>query len=218
MSRRSSHVLRCFKFNRKIPEVLSSDRKLMRQIEETTKLKLIIATIALLIIMITPAVVPHVSAQSTSFSFNLITPNVSKAVADIMIQGIFVAKDSTTRLTGSGTFDSSTNAVSGGGSVTGFSPTGSVDVRGTWTVTDLVSFNHYTGPMGNPGHQGGLLMVKASFTITFTFNGATKTFDGIPVQISCLINAPAMAPGEGTTIPGIFDQAVSGFTLFHENS
>jgi hypothetical protein len=189
----------------------------MLQIEETTKLKLILATIAVLVIMIAPAVLPHVSAQSTSFSFNLITPNISKALATITVQGVTVVKDSTTRLTGSGTFDASTSAVSGGGSVTGFSPTGSVDVRGTWTVTNFVSFNHYTGPMGNPGHQGGLLMVKASFTLTFTFNGATMTFAGIPVQISCRINAPSGAPDEGTTIPGIFDEAVSGATLFHEN-
>jgi len=198
--------------------VLSSDRKPMRQVEETTKLKLILATIALLVIMIAPAVLPHVSAQSTSFSFNLITPNVSKALATITIQGVTVLKDSTTRLTGSGAFDTSSKAVSGGGSVTGFSPTGSVDVRGTWVVTDFVSFNHYAGPMGNPGHQGGLLLVKASITITSTASGITMTFPGIPVQVSCRINAPSGAPDEGTTFPGIFDEAVSGATLFHENS
>jgi hypothetical protein len=72
--------------------------------------------------------------------------------------------------------------------------------------------------MGNPGHQGGLLMVKASFTLTFTFNGATMTFAGILVQVSCRINAPSGAPDEGTTIPGIFDESVSGATLFHEDS
>ena len=190
----------------------------MLQIEETTKLKLILATIALLVIMIVPAVLPHVSAQSTSFSFNLITPNVSEALATVTVQGVTVLKGSTARLTGSGTFDTSSKAITGGGSVTGFSPTGSVDVRGTWTVTDLVSFNQYTGPMGNPGHQGGLLMVKASVTITSTALGITMTFPGILVQISCRINAPSVAPDEGTTFPGIFDEAVSGATLFHENS
>jgi hypothetical protein len=166
--------------------------------------------------MVAPAVLPHVSAQSTSFYFNLITPNVSKALATITIMGVTVEKGSTTRLTGSGTFDSSTDAVTGGGSVTGFTPSGSVDVRGTWTVTDFVSFQSYGGP--SPGIQGGLLMVKASFTITFTFNGATMTFSGIPVQVSCMVNAPSGAPHEGTTIPGIFDEAVSGLTLFHESS
>lgn len=181
-------------------------------------MKTILVTIALLVVMITPAMLPHVSAQSTSFSFNLVTPNVSKALVTITVMGVTVVKGSTTRLTGSGTFDTSTKAVNGGGSVTGFSPTGSVDVRGTWVVTDFVGFNHYTGPMGNPGQQGGLLLVKASFTLTFAFNGATMTFAGIPVQISCRINAPSGAPDEGTTIPGIFDEAVSGKTLFHENS
>ena len=190
----------------------------MKRVEETTKLKLILAAIAVLATMIAPAVLPHVSAQSTSFSFNLITPNVSKALATITVQGVTILKGSTTRLTGSGTFDTSSKDVSGGGSVTGFSPTGSVDVRGTWTVTDLVSFNQYAGPMGNLGHQGGLLMVKASITVTTTVGGITMTFPGILVQISCRINAPPGAPDEGTTFPGIFDEAVSGNTLFHENS
>jgi len=113
----------------------------MKRVEETTKLKLILATIVVLVTMIAPAVLPHVSAQSTSFSFNLITPNVSKALATITVQGVTILKGSTARLTGSGIFDTSSKAVSGGGSVTGFSPTGSVDVRGTWVVTDLVSFN-----------------------------------------------------------------------------
>ncbi|HVH15294.1 MAG TPA: hypothetical protein VNA15_06215 [Candidatus Angelobacter sp.] len=169
--------------------------------------------------MIAPAVLPHVSAQSTSFSFNLVTPNVSKALATITVQGVTIEKGSTTRVTGSGTFDTSSKDVSGGGSVTGFSPTGSVDVRGTWVVTDFVSFIQYTGPMGNPGHQGGLLMVKASITITSTALGITMTFPGILVQISCRINAPSgTTPDEGTTFPGIFDEAVSGATLFHANS
>lgn len=190
----------------------------MLQIEETTKLKLILATITVLVIMIAPGLLPHVLAQSTSFSFNLVIPNVSKALATITVQGVTIEKGSTTRLTGSGTFDTSSKDVSGGGSVTGFSPTGSVDVRGTWVVTDLVSFNQYTGPMGNPGHQGGLLLVKASITITSTALGITMTFPGITVQISCRINAPSGAPDEGTTFPGIFDEAVSGATLFHENS
>ncbi len=71
--------------------------------------------------------------------------------------------------------------------------------------------------MGNSGHQGGLLTVKASITVT-SVSGITMTFPGIPVQISCRINAPSGAPDEGTTFPGIFDEAVSGNTLFHENS
>ena len=190
----------------------------MRRIDETAKLKLILATIALLVIILAPAVLPQVSAQSTSFSFNLITPNVSMAPNTVTVQGITVLKGSTVRLTGSGTFDTSSKGVSGGGPVTGSTPTGSVDVRGTWVVTDFVSFSHYTGPMGNPGEQGGLLMVKASFTVTFSFNGVTMTFAGVPVQVSCRINAPSGAPDEGTTIPGIFTERVSGLTLFHENS
>jgi hypothetical protein len=146
------------------------------------------------------------SAQTTSFSFNLIGPNVSIATTTVTGPGFTVMQGSTLQLTGSGTFDTATGSVTGGGSFTEFSPNGAVLDRGTWASSALVGFNSYGGP--NPGIQGGLLglIIKAS-------NGFTAIF-----QVSCRVNAPAGAPDEGTTVPGLYDEAVSGLTLFHVNA
>ncbi len=145
------------------------------------------------------------ASQQTSFSFNLIGPNLSKATATV--SGTPVMKDDTLRLTGSGTFDTSTHAVRGGGSVTHFRPDGTVFARGTWVLTGFVSFNSYGGP--RPGTQGGVLMAKV------TIIGPEATFTGITLQVSCKVKAPANAPDEGATLPDLFPERVSGLTLFH---
>jgi hypothetical protein len=161
---------------------------------------IIIVVIAAMLVSAFPL---QVSAQTTSFSFNLIGPNVSVATKTTTGPGFTVVIGSTLTLTGSGTFDTATGAVTGGGSFTEFSPNGAFIDRGTWASSALVTFNPYGGP--SPGIQGGLLglVVKAS-------NGFTAIF-----QVSCRVNAPAGAPDEGTTIPGLYDGAVSGLTLFH---
>ncbi len=111
------------------------------------------------------------------------------------------------RITGSGTFDTSSNGVSGGGSVTHFRPDGTAFARGTWVLTGFVSFNSYGGP--SPGVQGGVLTAKV------TIIGPEATFTGLTLQVSCKVNAPPGAPDEGTTLPGLFGDAASGLTLFH---
>ncbi len=145
------------------------------------------------------------ASQQTSFAFNLITPNVSMATATV--PGTPVLQGDTLRLTGAGSFDTSTHAVSGGGSFTHFKPDGTVFARGTWVLTDFVNFNSYGGP--SPGVQGGVLTAKV------TIIGPEATFTGLTLQVSCKVNAPAGAPDEGTTLPGLFSDAVSGLTLFH---
>jgi hypothetical protein len=163
-------------------------------------------TIALIAAVLVSAFPVHASAQTTSFSFNLIGPNVSLATKTTTGPGFTVVQGSTVALTGSGTFDTATGAVAGGGSFTEFSPNGAVVDRGTWTSTALFSFKTYGGP--SPGLQGGLLMLEITAS-----DGHTAIF-----QVSCLVNAPAGAPDEGTTVPGLYDQAVSGNTLFHVNA
>lgn len=160
---------------------------------------------ATLLLATVPGITLYASAQSTSFSFNLITPNVSLATATVA--GTPVAAGDTLRLTGSGTFDTSSQVASGGGSFTHFRPDGTVFARGTWIVTNFVSFNSYGGP--SPGIQGGLLTAK------ITIVGPEATFTGIAMHVSCRVNAPQGAPDEGTTLPALFSNTVSGLTLFH---
>jgi len=148
------------------------------------------------------------SAHATgaaSYSFNLVSPNLAKA--ENTVPGTPIVAGDVLRLTGSGAFDGTNAIATGGGSFTHYRPDGSVFARGTWVVTGFQSFKSYGGP--NPGAQGGLLLV------TVTLIGPEATFAGLTLQVSCLINAPAGAPEEGTTLPGLFQEPTGGTTLFH---
>ncbi len=147
------------------------------------------------------------AASATSNSFNLIGPNTS--MAPNTIPGTPIAAGDVLRLTGSGAFDSSKGTASGGGSFTHYKPDGSVFARGLWVVTGFQSFTSYGGP--NPGKQGGVLHV------TVTIIGPEATFAGLTLQVSCHLNAPAGAPDEGATLPGLFSVPTGGNTLFHTN-
>jgi len=121
--------------------------------------------------------------------------------------GTPIAAGDLLRLTGSGAFDTSIGTATGGGSFTHYKPDGSVFARGIWIVTGFQSFSSYGGP--NRGLQGGVLLVTVSII------GPEATFSGLTLQVSCHINAPAGAPEEGTTLPGLFSEATGGNTLFH---
>lgn len=159
----------------------------------------------LLLLLVAPAVLAQVSAQSTSFSFALLTPNV--ALASSTVPGTLVMAGDTVRLTGDGTFDTSTGAVSGGGSFTHLRSDGTVVSQGSWEVTSFVSFISYGGP--SPGIQGGL------FTATISVKTGPETFKGITFVLSCIVNAPAGAPTfDSAILPGLFGTPVSGTSLF----
>lgn len=159
--------------------------------------------------------VAHAEGDSGSlYSFNLVGPNVCRATADI---GENIEEGDTWRVTGSGTFNIETGAVSGDGSCTHYRD-GTVYGRGTWVVTGLLSFEPYGGP--NPGHQGGLLKILITLTSTHHPKGIV-----LWLQVCCTIgNAPEGAK-EGTTlwvgpptfpiILPLFGEVVSGRTLFH---
>jgi len=169
----------------------------------------IVAISAILIAVL--VAVPLVGAQGTSYTFTFVGPNVSKAEA--AIPGTHVKANDLIRFTGSGTFDTSTKAASGGGSFTHINFDGTVHGKGTWTVTKFLSFTSYGGP--NPGMQGGLLRF-----IIHAVNIEGEEFTFI-VQVSCRVNAPPGAPDEGVTVwaPSfpVFGIVVSGHTLFHLN-
>ena len=164
-------------------------------------------TSVLTILALATATLGNAHATNTSYSFNLVGPNT--AMAANTIPGTPIAAGDFLRMTGSGAFDTSAGAASGGGSFTHYKPDGSVFARGIWVITGFQSFSAYGGP--NRGHQGGVLLVTVSII------GPEATFAGLTLQVSCGINAPSGAPDEGTTLPGLFTEAPSGTTLFHNN-
>ena len=148
------------------------------------------------------------ATSSISYSFNLVGPNT--AMAQNTIPGTPIAAGDVLRLTGAGAFDLSKSAANGGGSFTHYKPDGSVFARGLWVVTSFQSFTSYGGP--SSGIQGGVLLV------TISLIGPEATFTGLTLQVSCHINAPANAPEEGTTLPGLFSVPTGGNTLYHLNN
>ena len=119
-----------------------------RQGGETSDESKIVAISAILIAVL--VAIPLVGGQGeTSYSFTLTCPNVSKFAGcppspkqfcpKIFLTDIHVG-DSLS-LEGAGTFDTSTGAVSGGGTFTHLNSDGTVRDTGTWTVTKFESFN-----------------------------------------------------------------------------
>jgi hypothetical protein len=150
------------------------------------------------------AVAPmNASAQTTSWSFTLTGPSTAMAPASVPVFG-----GDTLRVTGSGSFDTATQAITGGGSYQIIRPDGTVVDRGTWAATTFVHFTSYGGR--GPGFQGGLL----GLGVTATSSVTGLVFANIPSTVSCRVNAPPGAPEEGIT-SGVFSESTGGLTLFH---
>src|SRR3989449_5404404 len=194
----------------KLPSVYyQSSREYVGMKNSTKKTAFLTLSSVLTILALATATLGTAHATSaTSYSFNLIGPNT--AMAQNTIPGTPIAAGDVLRLTGSGAFDLSTSSDIGGGSFTHYKPDGSVFARGLWVVTGFQSFTSYGGPRS--GVQGGVLLVTVSLI------GPEATFTGLTLQVSCHVNAPANAPEEGTTLPGLFSAPTGGNTLFHLNN
>ncbi len=156
-----------------------------------------LGAIFLAAVLLPSRLAPPVAASPTAYSFNLIVPNT--AVNQF---------GRTIRVTGSGTFDTGANSVVASGSFTTFLANGARFRMGTWQATAFTSFDPFGGP--NPGTQGGLLKI----TITL-FPEGIAPITGLPMTVTCRVNAPAGFTGdEGTTV-GDFTEKTGGHTLFH---
>jgi hypothetical protein len=158
-------------------------------------LALFAALCALSLVALAPA-----ASASTAYSFNLHTPNTAMAGNGDII-----------RVTGSGTFDTSAEAVVASGSFTHTTSSGALVHRGVWVATDFGSFDAFGGP--NNGFQGGVLEITATL---FPVGGAPVT--GVPITVNCLINAPGGFTGDEGTAVGPFTERTGGQTFFHLNS
>jgi len=112
----------------------------------------------------------------------------------------------TIRTTGSGSFNAGSIVASG--SFTHFNAAGNVVARGTWAATRFTSFVGFGGP--HPGFEGGQLKFSATL---FPDGGSPVT--GVPVSVTCRVNAPSgFTDEEGTTV-GAFTEKTGGTTLFN---
>lgn len=96
------------------------------------------------------------SASGMLYSFRLVKPNTAVIPPGGASDEHHQPGDSI-RVTGSGTFDLATGAVTGSGSFVHYDADGTVHLKGTWVATGLVGFTSFGGP--TPGHQGGILQL-----------------------------------------------------------
>lgn len=157
---------------------------------------LLLRGMALAVLLVSSLGLPT-AASGTAFSFNLIGPSTAEDPSS----------GRTIRVTGSGDFDTA-GTVTASGSFTRFNSNGSVADKGSWQATAFVSFVAFGGP--NPGTQGGQLKIKITL---FPAGGSPET--GVPMSVTCRVNAPAtFTEEEGTTV-GSFTEKTGGLTLFH---
>jgi hypothetical protein len=162
-------------------------------------LLLIVSVLVLLSpLLLAPDLKGSITVTPTSYSWNMLGPDVSRDPTT----------GNTIRLTGGGTFDTSTEIVSGGGSYQINSSTVILD-RGTWSAKTFTSFVAFGGSV--PGLHGGVLFMTV--TLQSTLSGATV--DSV-MKVTCLLGTPP--PGfvgeEGTTVLS-FTESIDGTNLLH---
>lgn len=170
---------------------------------------LALAVIAAAVVVSGISTAATATSPSTAFTFNLVGPNSA-----IGTSAPFVGDPITIR--GAGTFDTAAGTITASGAFTHVSVAGvvipaGVVTPGVWKATRFVSFESFGGP--NPGLQGGVLQFEATL---FEFGIAVVT--GVPMSVTCLINAPVGFTGEEGTTLGVFDEKIDGETLFHRAS
>jgi hypothetical protein len=157
---------------------------------------------------------------SGTWELHLEVPNVAMASNGdtLALTGMGVFSTHPKTVTASGAF---THNVAGGGTFTG-----------TWTATDLLSFEFYgcgvipsTGATLPPNFCGGALKMR----VVFTPAGTSLTIPGI-ITVFCVIGPQAPPPHDNPTepgeegatavVPGIanFNKIVSGMNLYIQTS
>jgi hypothetical protein len=124
----------------------------------------------------------------------------------------------TITMTGSGTLSVHPKTVSGGGSFTHKNAAGAVLVRGTWTATQLLSFDNYgcgffSGGTLPPNFCGGLALIRVHLAPSAGGPGVDAV-----LQVNCLLGKVPAGAKEGIRLAvdnGLnFNREVSGETLF----
>ena len=173
----------------------------------------LLAVMSLLTLGATPALA-DANNESATFQLHIEVPNVSEAP-----NGDRVA------ITGGGAFSVHPKSVTARGTFTHRDSSGRVVAAGTWSATQLLSFEFYgcgvipaLGVTLPPNACGGALKVA----VDLTPSGTTLTLQGI-LTIFCIVGPQAPPPhqdptGEGITlvVPGHanFNQIVSGMNIY----
>jgi hypothetical protein len=174
-------------------------------------------------LMLTPgAAVADPNNDAATFELHLELPNVSQAPNGDQIA-----------VTGSGEFSVHPKSVTASGGFTHTDSQGGLIASGTWTSSELLSFEFYgcgvipsLGATLPPDFCGGALKLRALFTVTAPAPIAGFQVEGV-LTIFCIIGPQAPAThddpsGEGISlvVPGIanFNKIVSGMNVYIQTS
>ena len=179
----------------------------------------VLAVVSLLMLGATPALADS-NNESATFQLHIEVPNVSEAS-----NGDRVA------VAGGGVFSVHAKSVTASGTFTHTTSTGTLVAAGTWTATQLLSFEFYgcgvltfTNPDTTlpPNFCGGALKMA----VDLTPKGTSLTLQGI-LTIFCIVGPQTPTPhsdpsGEGIhlVVPGHanFNKIVSGMNIYIRTS
>jgi hypothetical protein len=156
------------------------------------------------------------SVQATDWGFNLIgSPSAENAASEGLTEVV--------QMTGAGKFNPEAGTESGAGSFTFFNAEeaflGGPTFRGTWKVTDLISWTPDGGP--NPGLQGGTLQVRITLFFKAGLNEESKgfTLPGAVLTIICpFVDGQFVESEDAISLDlgfELFAANPTGFTGFH---
>jgi hypothetical protein len=130
------------------------------------------------------------------------------------------------QMTGAGAYNPEAGTVSGSGSFAVFNAVDDVDAslggpafRGTWKVTNLISWTPDGGP--NPGLQGGTLQVEITLSFKVGLNSESKGFEfpGVILTVICpFVNGEFVESEDAINLDfgfETFTANTTGFTGFH---
>jgi len=154
------------------------------------------------------------SVQASDWGFNLIGSPSAQNVENA---------DEVVQMTGAGKFNPEAGTESGGGSFTFFNAEeaflGGPIFRGTWKVTELISWTPDGGP--NPGLQGGTLQVRITLFFKAGLNEESKGFtlpDAVLTIICPFVDGQFVESEDAISLDlgfELFAANPTGFTGFH---
>jgi hypothetical protein len=178
------------------------------------RLILVLAAFAVALVLMPGAAVADPNNESATFELHLDVPNVSEAP-----NGDSVA------VTGGGVFSVHPKSVTASGTFTHTDSGGDVVADGTWTATDLLSFEFYgcgivesVGVILPPDFCGGALKLR----VTLTPTGTSLAIPGV-LTIFCIVGPQAPSShddpaeeGIHLVVPGVlnFNRIVSGMNIY----
>ena len=185
------------------------------------RLILVLVAAATALVLTPGAAVADPNNESATFQLHLEVPNVSEAS-----NGDRVA------VTGMGVFSVHPKSVTASGAFTHTDSQGTVVASGSWTATDLLSFEFYgcgvvssIGATLPPNLCGGALKLA----VTLTPAGTSLALNGI-LTVFCVVGPQAPPPHDNPTEPGEegihlvvpevanFNKIVSGMNIYVKTS